>query len=116
MDARNFQEKWASLAKNEELMSELIALHTFHLPDGSLVWIKYDSVEQSLPTYCCIPKNDSSTWSLFRESIPNFLVIEKGYNPQEHILMMLSIQNRQQVVCVNINSTGDGDEFRFEMS
>jgi hypothetical protein len=109
-----FQEKWTMLAKNEEFMSELIALHTFHLPQGCLIWIKYDSDDQPLPTFCCVPKNDASTWSLFRESIPNFLVIEKGYNPQEHILMMLSILNRQQVVRVNINSPGD--EFSFEMS
>lgn len=110
-----FRKRWDFLATQKDFMEEMVKIHKFHIHNGGcVVWMKFNNDNQVLPDSCGIPRTDFNTWNIFQTQIPNFELLEKDYNPSEHILMMMSFGGMQQIVRVNIDSTSD--DFVFELS
>lgn len=107
--------KWDELTKNDEILKGIIQNCKNETVNGGggILYLKYERVEDTMPTWAFVPRSDTQTWEYLKGKINNFTVLEEDYDPKKHCLMFLTIPGAGQLVrvsfsdCENISSVGD---------
>lgn len=102
---------WEKIGNDKDLSKGIVELHSNYVSTGGgIVWLKCIPSGTGI-NYVYIPRKD---WNAVGDKINNFQLLSNGYNPNLHVLILLSIEGYCQLVRVNIDGDTNDDERTFE--